>query len=305
MTYRDRRLRRAERLHEWAGTRQQKSDASFAKALAAVAGIPPGQPIWVGHHSEKHHRRALDRHDRAMRAGIEHQEQAASMASRAAEIERQADRAIYDDDPDATEQLRARIADLERRRERMKAINRAIRTGTGWSERLSPPLTDDERTDIDQAARFSGCVGYPPYALQNHGGNITRQRQRLARLQGQAPTGATTADTATGRAGLIITAGMTTPRRAGKQPRPVWTVSGNIGPHRQTLTDLDGTWYRGAFSFWSDPTEALEAACATIKRDAASPRLCDCCRASFARGTSDAADPDAYCSTACEQGDCG
>src|SRR5688572_11759230 len=155
MTYRDRRLQRAERLRAWAGKRQQKSGSSFARAHAAVAGIPPGQPILVGHHSERRHRRDLDRHDRAMRAGFEHQQKAASMASRADEIERQADRAIYDDDPDAIDRLRERIADLEARRERMKAINKAIRRGDGWSERIEPPLTEQEREDLIRAARFS------------------------------------------------------------------------------------------------------------------------------------------------------
>jgi hypothetical protein len=182
MTYRDRRLRRAERLRQWAEKRRQKSGAAFTRADTIASGIPLGQPILVGHHSEKHHRRDLARIDTAMHAGIEHQRTAASMASRADEIERQADHAIYDDDPDAIERLRERIAELEARRERMKAINHAIRKGPGWEARIAPPLTDDEREDLIRAARFSGSAGCPAYALQNLGGNLTRQRARLARL---------------------------------------------------------------------------------------------------------------------------
>jgi hypothetical protein len=59
-------------------------------------------------------------------------------------------------------------------------------------------------------------------------------------------------------AGLIITAGLTTPTRPGKQPRPVWNVSGNLAPWTSLLYDMGGKKYHGAFSFFEDPTDALE-----------------------------------------------
>ena len=127
MTYRERRTRRAERLRGWAEKRRRKSDASFVAAHNAVAGIPFGQPILVGHHSERRHRADLARCDAKMHAGIEHRDKAASMESRADEIERQADHAIYDDDPDAIDQLRERIALLESQRGRIKTVNADIR----------------------------------------------------------------------------------------------------------------------------------------------------------------------------------
>src|SRR5947209_4866002 len=58
--------------------------------------------------------------------------------------------------------------------------------------------------------------------------------------------------------GLRVEQSMTTPSRPGKQPRPVWNVSGAIGAFEQALHDLGGKKWRGAFSFWEDPTEALE-----------------------------------------------
>jgi hypothetical protein len=178
MTYRERRERRAERLRDWAEKRRQKSAASFTRAHTIADGIPFGQPILVGHHSERHARRDQDRIHRAMTAGLEHQHKAASMASRAAEIDRQADRAIYDDDPDAIARLRDRI----------EAINKEIRRGDGWSARIEPSLTEQERDDLTRAARFSGCKGYPSYELQNLGGNLTKQRARLAVLVARAAT---------------------------------------------------------------------------------------------------------------------
>lgn len=96
--------------------------------------------------------------------------------------ERAADRTIYSDDVDAVEQLRERIAELEGQRERRKVINREIRRGEGWEARLEPPLTEAEREELLGAARFDGFRGYPPYAMSNLTGNISRQRKRLGSL---------------------------------------------------------------------------------------------------------------------------
>jgi hypothetical protein len=111
-----------------------------------------------------------------------------------------------------------------------------------------------------------GRVGFPAYSLQNLGGTITKERRRLATLQAAKTSVGTAvvsphAETATARAGLIITETMTTPRKAWKQPRAVWNVSGNLAYWRPILVDqLGGTAYGGVISFWSDPTEAIDAA---------------------------------------------
>ena len=100
MTYRERRERRAERLTDWSGTNAQRAARTFTAAHDAIAGIPPGQPILVGHHSEKHHRRDLARHDSRMRKAFEFQDKAQNQASRANTIAHQLETSIYDDDPE-------------------------------------------------------------------------------------------------------------------------------------------------------------------------------------------------------------
>lgn len=52
--------RRAERRQGWAAGAARKSHEYFERSEQAVAGIEPGQPILVGHHSESRHRKALD-----------------------------------------------------------------------------------------------------------------------------------------------------------------------------------------------------------------------------------------------------
>ena len=57
--------------------------------------------------------------------------------------------------------------------------------------------------------------------------------------------------------GLVVKPTMTTPTRPGKQPRPVWEVSGRTQGLEAVLRELGGRPWRGGWSFFDDPTEAL------------------------------------------------
>lgn len=177
MTYRDRRAARAEQLRDFAGRREAKQPDlnEAARADEAATGIPFGQPILRGHHSQRRHERVIERLDRAMGASVENAQKAESMRTRAEEIERQADRAIYDDDPDAIERLQAKLATLEAKRESMKAANVAYRK--------------DHREELKAMSAYERgqAVPYPSYAISNVGGVITTTRQRIARLSKPDP----------------------------------------------------------------------------------------------------------------------
>ena len=60
-TYRDRRIAKAERLREWADKRDAKAVTARAAADQTADMIPFGQPILVGHHSERGDRNRRDR----------------------------------------------------------------------------------------------------------------------------------------------------------------------------------------------------------------------------------------------------
>ena len=186
MTYRERRLRKAERLREWAGKREQKATAAYGKAHGIADMIPFGQPILVGHHSEGRARRDQGRIHAGMRASIEHGQKADDFRGRAAGIEAAADRAIYSDDPDAIEQLETRIVGLEAERDRIKAFNASCRKGA----RDVSLLDERQQAKLESVAKVAAYSlgkngAYPAYALTNLGGNINRQRERLRQLQGQ------------------------------------------------------------------------------------------------------------------------
>lgn len=72
----ERALSRSERYEELAAKNAQKSNDYYSASKRATEGIPMGQPILIGHHSEKRHRRDLDRSHNAMGKSVEHQKKA-------------------------------------------------------------------------------------------------------------------------------------------------------------------------------------------------------------------------------------
>lgn len=165
MSYRERREARAERLREWAGKREQRA------AVVFEAGEPYRGDIAFntqpGHIPER--ARLIAREDRAHESVAK----AVSMRSRADGIDRQLAASIYDDDPDAIEQLRARIAELEAERDAAKAANAEYRKAHKAELAKMTPYQRDQ------------AVPYPGYHFQNLSGNLSRQRARLARLERQ------------------------------------------------------------------------------------------------------------------------
>ena len=108
---------------------------------------------------------------------------------------------IYADDADAIDRLAERIEKLEQERGRVKEINAYFRrhkidmlNNDDETNRIALHqahealgLTTAEFKDLAEALRFSRWgKGYPPFHLQNLGGNINRQKKRLAKLQADA-----------------------------------------------------------------------------------------------------------------------
>jgi len=152
--YEEKQAARKERLLERAENALVEADAQWERSRNATAGIPLGQPILVGHHSERRHRKAIERSHNAADKSLEATKKAKALKSRAAAVGRGG---ISSDDPDAIPKLEARLAEMEALREKYKAHNKKARKAK-------------EET-------------LPAYALQNLGGNIRRVRERIADLQ--------------------------------------------------------------------------------------------------------------------------
>ncbi len=63
--------RRADRLEQRADRKDRESNEQHERSHAAVAGIPMGQPILVGHHSQRRHERALETSHAAMGRAVQ------------------------------------------------------------------------------------------------------------------------------------------------------------------------------------------------------------------------------------------
>ena len=141
--------------------------------------IPLGQPILVGHHSEKRHRKDLKRIDQHFAEAKEHHDKAEYFRRRAAAAESNV--VIFSDDPDATEKLVDKIERLKKRQGVMKRANQLIRKADregladlGFSEETITKLFSQD---------YAGRVGFPNYALTNNSANIRRLEKRLAAIQ--------------------------------------------------------------------------------------------------------------------------
>ena len=187
-TYRERREARADRLEGWADKREQRGEATVARAREMGAGIPFGQPVLLGHYSAGRDMRYRERIGSTYDRGFEDLRKADEMGRKAESIRAAAAHAVYSDDADAIERLTERIEGLEAERARIKAYNTSCRSAAGPDESL---LDEKQRADLASCRRYSpyqmGKRGeMPGYALSNLGGNITKQRKRLEQLQAAA-----------------------------------------------------------------------------------------------------------------------
>jgi len=129
MTRREYLERKLARRQEWAEGAKGRATQHFNAAHRIADNIPLGQPILVGHHSEKRARRDQSRIDGNMRKGVDEMHKAQHHAEKAEGLSHQLDKTIFSDDEDAIEALKTRIAANEAEVERYKAINAAWRKG--------------------------------------------------------------------------------------------------------------------------------------------------------------------------------
>lgn len=154
-----------DRYQGYADNAATRADQRFKAADRETAGIPFGQPILVGHHSEKRHRRAIDRSWANGRKGVEEFKKSEHWERRAKAVA--SDTSIRSDDPTAMLKLKDKIADLERERETRKSFNKQRRAGKS----------------LDDIQASTGMRDSQPWQLTNLGANIRRLKKRLEGLE--------------------------------------------------------------------------------------------------------------------------
>lgn len=185
-TYEERKAARIERLKNGADYYRRKAVEAFDSAARVADGIPMGQPILVGHHSERRHRADAARIENGMRRGIEEEKRAEELARRADAAANNT--AISSDDPTALEALRAKLSALEAKRALMARLNREWRKGGAAA---LTGVTEEQRARMaaDMAGREawqSRTQPFERYQLANLGGQIRQVKQRIAVLAARA-----------------------------------------------------------------------------------------------------------------------
>lgn len=177
---------RRERLEDRAASLKQQAGESFEASRRAVAHIPFGQPILVGHHSERRHRGDVAKQERAMRRAFDLDDAAKENARRAEAV---GSAGISSDDPEAVQKLKDQLAALKANQERMRAANAAIRRGKDEAQRIA--LLGDLGFAEAEARTlltpdFCRRIGFAAYQLSNNNANIRRIEQRIEQLQAAA-----------------------------------------------------------------------------------------------------------------------
>lgn len=173
---------RKERMLALADKMQAASDAAYQHARHMADVIPFGQPILVGHHSEGRDRRYRARIWRTQDRCLELQRKAAYFRQKASSV---GEGGISSDDPEAIEQLQARLAKLQKKQEAMKRVNAIIRKHKA-QETAIPELValglSESTARSTLKPDFCGRIGIPSYALTNNNANIHRIQERIAHL---------------------------------------------------------------------------------------------------------------------------
>lgn len=177
---RDRALRYADR----AVKTGQKASGLFRQADKISERFYMGQPILVGHHSERGARAAQNRMHNKMDAALREEKKAEYYSQRAESAEK--NKSISSADEDAIVKLKAKLESLSKVQERMKQANKVVKASKlsdaekitklqeqGFSEAKAKNLLEKD---------FAGRVGFPAYALQNNNAEMSRLKKRIEEL---------------------------------------------------------------------------------------------------------------------------
>lgn len=194
--YAERRASRVSRLEARADRARAEGNARIAGADRIASMIPMGQPILVGHHSERRARKDAERIHSGLTRGFAKLGEAEALERRAAAAE--SNRAISSDNPDAVTELTAKRDRLAANVEQAKAINSAIRKAGTVAKRQGKPLAEVATPALVALGLSAGaaadaltpdCFGHlgaAPYMLTNWGSEIRRLNARIAILTARA-----------------------------------------------------------------------------------------------------------------------
>lgn len=185
--YEAKKQERIDRYRERAASARVSSDASYKQAKSMASAIPFGQPILVGHHSEKGDRAFRRRIDGVQQRSFNESAKASHYEEKAIAAEN--NNAISSDDPEAVVKLREKIERLEAKQKGMRAVNAAWRKFKKNPESLEKSKLSDAEKAVIRAfePEYSWQKGpFESYQMSNNNGNLRRCKLRLKQLEAES-----------------------------------------------------------------------------------------------------------------------
>lgn len=184
--YAAKREARYNRLIAAAEKAEKESTAAWNQARSMAEVIPFGQPILIGHHSERRDRNYRARIESKHRRGYELHQRAEELRSRAEAA--QNNNAIFTEDPEAAAKLGDKVSILIEVQERYKAINAAHKKYLKNPASLDAcDLTDAEKEIIRNYVPTYSWTPHPiaPFTLTNLSAQIRTAKKRAAQVEKQ------------------------------------------------------------------------------------------------------------------------
>lgn len=182
--YKERKENRIDALEEKAARAKKESSRHVQKSIDAGRGIEFGQPILVGHHSEKRHRAAIAKQEAEMHKAVSASDKSDYYQGRA---DAAADNnSISGDNPEAVNLYKEKLAKLEAAQEEMKSVNaywRKHKTMKGY-----PGMSDTAAAETDEQMKtaYSWVQKSGPFEswrLSNNNAEIRRIKEKLETLE--------------------------------------------------------------------------------------------------------------------------
>lgn len=184
--YEEHKTARIERIKAHAEKTRAEAEKALEESNSLASMIPLGQPILVGHHSERRHRRALEKINNKARKGIEGYKKAKELERRAEAA--QDNKSISSDDPQAIKKLKEKLAQLKADQALYKGINRIVRSKKMDLKEKAAAIADLGAEDaLKRGALYSDWItgenSIPPFRLSNNNANISRVKKRIEDLE--------------------------------------------------------------------------------------------------------------------------
>lgn len=177
--FNERKAKRIETALNRAAKNEAESNQLYKTAQYMAGMIPLGQPILVGHHSEKRDRNFRNKIHNTFGKAYEKSNKAEYYEDKAEAIAYNT--AIFSDDPEALQKLKFKLKGLQELHEFMKAANKCIKKQDKTGFLALPFATEQLWVELFTPDRFKRA-GFPSFKLTNNNATIRATEKRMEEL---------------------------------------------------------------------------------------------------------------------------